>query len=119
MAKWRREIAKSPYFIAARQGGDNISRKARIVASSIDDRKIRTVVDDDAPVLRFRFDGERWERWSVAWRTYEPAPIPPPLLAHLEAEALTLAAGDRYALEAGAWRHLGPDEPDEPSAAEG
>jgi hypothetical protein len=112
MGELRKEIFDSPTWMSIRQGGDNISRKARIVASSIEDRKIKTIVDDDAPVFRFRFDGERWERWSVAWTRYEPAEIPPPLRDHLEAEGIEPAAGDRFVLDAGTWRRLATDEPD-------
>lgn len=112
---WR-ELKDSPSFIAFRQGGDNISRKARIVASSFEDRKIKTIVDDADPYLLFRFDGEGWERWSVAWRAYEAAPVPPPLASHLEHEDVTPAAGDRFLLASGTWRRLEPSEPDGPAA---
>jgi hypothetical protein len=115
VGKLRKEITNSPSFMSLRQGGDNISRKARIVTSSIEDRKIRTVVDDPSPVLRFRFDGEGWSRWSVAWRAYEPAEVAPPLREHLAAEGVTPQAGDRYVLDAGVWRRLDADEPDEPT----
>ena len=112
MGERRRQITDSTWFTSLRQGGDNISRKARIVASSIEDRKVRTVVDDANPRLLFRFDGERWERWSVAWQRYEAAVVAPPLQAHLEAEGVEPSAGDRYLLESGRWRLLGGDEPD-------
>ena len=113
MGKLRKEITSSPSFMALRQGGDNISRKARIVNSAIADRKIKTVVDDPNPVVLFRFDGERWERWSVLGGRYEAVDgAAPPLRAHLEHEGTMPAAGDRFALEAGTWRRLDPDEPD-------
>ena len=112
MGDLRKEITNSPTFMALRQGGDNLSRKARIVASAIEDRKIRTMVDDPSPVLRFRFAGEGWERWSVAWRTYEPADVPPPLREHLQTEQVEPLAGDRFQLVDGAWRRLEPTEPD-------
>ena len=112
---WR-EIKNSPSYLSLRQGGDNMSRKVRIVASAIEDRQIKTVVDDANPYLLFRFDGERWERWSVAWRTYEATELPPPLATHLDAEDVTPAAGDRFLLDAGTWRKLDASEPDGPTA---
>ncbi len=104
MGKLGREITNSTAFQFLRQGGDNLGRKARIVASSIEDRKIKTVVDDEAPTLLFRFDGEGWERWSVAWGRFEAAEPPPPLRGHLEAEGITPVTGDRFTVEDGAWR---------------
>jgi hypothetical protein len=116
--RWR-EFKSSPSFMSLRQGGDNISRKARIVASSIEDRKIKTVVDDANPYLLYRFDGERWLRWSVAWRDYEEAPLPPPLRSHLAVEGSEPAACDRFLLDAGTWRRLDETEPDGPASPGG
>ena len=115
MGELGRENRNSPTWWSIRQGGDNIGRKARIVASSIADRKVKTVVDDEHPVLVFRFDGEAWARWSVAWQRYEPADIPPPLRAHLESEHVVPEAGDRFRLDAGQWLRVPPDDKDVPS----
>ena len=113
MGKLRKEIANSPAFLALRQGGDNLSRKARIVSSAIADREIRTVVDDPTPMVLFRFDGERWQRWSVVGGGFEPVDAPaPPLLAHLHESGAVPASGDRFRLEDGAWRQLDAVEPD-------
>ena len=116
MGKLRKEIANSPAFLALRQGGDNISRKARIVSSAIADRDVRTVVDDPAPVVVFRFDGDRWERWSVVGGGFEPVDAPaPPLQAHLDESGDVPEAGDRYRLQDGTWRRLEADEPGPPA----
>ena len=113
MGKLRKEIANSPSFMSLRQGGDNISRKARIVTSAIADRDIKTVVDDPNPIVLFRFDGQRWERWSVVGGGFEVVEAPaPPLQAHLDGTGLRPEAGDRYRLEHGSWRRLDPGEPD-------
>jgi hypothetical protein len=110
----RKELKNSPTWMSLRQGGDNLSRKARIVASSIADREVKTVVDDPAPVLVFRFDGDGWSRWSAAWRSYERAEPAPPLRDHLAEAGIEPAVGDRFTLAEGTWRQLGPDEPETP-----
>jgi hypothetical protein len=112
----RKEITNSPTWMSVRQGGDNLSRKARILASAMADREVKTIVDDPAPVLVFRFDGDGWSRWSPAWRAYEAAALAPPLRDHLAEAGIEPAVGDRFTLDAGTWRQLRPDEPETPSA---
>ena len=113
MGKLRKEIANSPSWMSLRQGGDNISRKARIVTSAIADRELKTVVNDANPVLLFRFDGEGWERWSVVGGGFEPVDGPlPPLRTYLEDGDETPSPGDRYRVDEGTWRRLAADEPD-------
>ena len=116
MGDLRKEFTNSPTWMSVRQGGDNLGRKARIVASAIADRDVRTVVDDPNPVLVFRFDGDGWSRWSATWRAYERAECAPPLRDHLLAAGIEPQAGDRFTLDAGTWRQLAPDEPEAPSA---
>lgn len=60
--------------------------------------------------------GDRWQRWSTVWKTYEDldqTDVPTPLLDLLGENGITPAAGDRFRFVDDEWRALDPGAPDE------